>query len=892
MKLIHAHIENFGKLQDYDLHFTDGLNKVVYDNGWGKSTLVAFIRVMLYGFENERKRSEVENERKRFEPWQGGTYGGSLVFEQDGKQYRIERVFEKNNDSFELYDNETNLPMDDYSENIGEELFGIDRESFSRTVFVGQQDCSTEATSQINSKIGNVSAETADMAMFDKAATALHNEQNRISARRATGELAKLRNKIAEKESFIGNKSNLEASYENATRNIAQCQEQIKEQEGIIRACDKQLEEAAEKNRLLADKKDYSTKIEEKNQAENKLKALQAKFPKSAPSLDEIDSIITAAGNANGLTQFAEGTELSREEKKEYVSLQLRFGKGVPSDEELHIIEAAVDQIEELREEKQIGVLSDEDLQEYYDLEKQFSLGVPEEDRINQLIDDWNTENNLNNRLYGLNSQYDGLANRLRVAATSKKAEAERKAKEQYDTEKKTALVIMAAGIAVFLLGLFAYLKFNVAWWLLLLLAGLAVIAYGYFLKMPKESMISDIDYEGKDYENDPNLRELADTIQTAKNQLEEIKETRTSFLTKYGLNHNRADDLGWFYELLEDVRAYNYLEERLHTQVDFQKTLHYLTEPVTDFFEKYKMDDKTGNYSGDLFRLKNMLARYQNYKETVKKQKATRNQLENEQLIVKDFLKKYDLKSEEVDLTSIRDDVIALESARTAFENRKAAVEAFEAEHDMQAIRLLEDYEEADLDSVKEAKQEANDALGRLFTALKESADNEGKLAASLQEIEEAEEELKALQEQERALAWRQTIVNKTADYLVEAKNNFLKKYLAPMQNAFDQYFELLSGENTDVYELDAQLNISKRANGKLRNVDLLSEGYKDLVGLCRRMAMVDAMYEEEKPFLVFDDPFVNLDDEKLECGLDFMKDISRKYQVIYTTCHTSRTV
>ncbi|MBQ3051234.1 MAG: hypothetical protein IJC96_05025, partial [Clostridia bacterium] len=190
-----------------------------------------------------------------------------------------------------------------------------------------------------------------------------------------------------------------------------------------------------------------------------------------------------------------------------------------------------------------------------------------------------------------------------------------------------------------------------------------------------------------------------------------------------------------------------------------------------------------------------------------------------------------------------------------------------------------------------KETKQEANEALRRLSSAMRESAENEEKLAASLQEIEEAEEELKLLQEQEKALAWRQTIVNKTAEYLVEAKNNFLKKYLAPMQNAFDQYFELLSGENTDVYELDAQLNISKRANGKLRNVDLLSEGYKDLVGLCRRMAMVDAMYEEEKPFLIFDDPFVNLDDEKLECGLDFMKDISRKYQVIYTTCHTSRT-
>ena len=504
MKLIHAHIENFGKLQDYDLDFTDGLNKVVYDNGWGKSTLVAFIRVMLYGFENERKRSEIENERKRFEPWQGGTYGGFLVFEQDGKKYRVERVFEKNNDSFELYDNETNLPLDDYSEKIGEELFGIDRESFSRTVFVGQQDCSTEATSQINSKIGNVSAETADMAMFDKAAVALHNEQNRISARRATGELAKLRNKIAERESFIGNKSNLESSYENASANIATCQEQIKEQEEIIRTCDKQLEEAAKKNRLLADKKDYSTKIEERNQAEQNLKNAQRQFPQNAPTLDEIDEIISVAGNAEGLTQVAEGTKLSEEERKEYINLQVRFNKGLPTTEELQTMGEAIDEVEELRAEKQIGVLSDDELQQYANLERRFSLGVPKEEAVSQLVNDWDTAMGLNNRLYGLSSQYEGLANRHRVAAASKKAEAERKAKEQYDTEKKNAIIIMAAGLVTLLLGLFAYVKLNAAWWLLLLLVGLAVIGFGYFLKMPKKSMISDVDYEGKDYENDP----------------------------------------------------------------------------------------------------------------------------------------------------------------------------------------------------------------------------------------------------------------------------------------------------------------------------------------------------------------------------------------------------
>ena len=68
MKLIKCHIENFGKLSDFTYDFTDGCNTVCEENGWGKSTLAAFLRVMLFGFRNEGKRDPLENERKRYSP--------------------------------------------------------------------------------------------------------------------------------------------------------------------------------------------------------------------------------------------------------------------------------------------------------------------------------------------------------------------------------------------------------------------------------------------------------------------------------------------------------------------------------------------------------------------------------------------------------------------------------------------------------------------------------------------------------------------------------------------------------------------------------------------------------------------------------------------------------
>ena len=78
MKLISCHIDNFGKLSDFDYEFNDSVNVICEENGWGKSTLSAFLRVMLYGFENEIARDSFKCERKRYKPWGGGVYGGKI----------------------------------------------------------------------------------------------------------------------------------------------------------------------------------------------------------------------------------------------------------------------------------------------------------------------------------------------------------------------------------------------------------------------------------------------------------------------------------------------------------------------------------------------------------------------------------------------------------------------------------------------------------------------------------------------------------------------------------------------------------------------------------------------------------------------------------------------
>ena len=93
MKLISMHVDNFGGLRSYDYDFSEGLNVILQDNGWGKTTMAAFLKAMLYGFDSKRSKDITENERKKYYPWQGGSYGGTLDFEAEKNNYRIYRTF-------------------------------------------------------------------------------------------------------------------------------------------------------------------------------------------------------------------------------------------------------------------------------------------------------------------------------------------------------------------------------------------------------------------------------------------------------------------------------------------------------------------------------------------------------------------------------------------------------------------------------------------------------------------------------------------------------------------------------------------------------------------------------------------------------------------------------
>ena len=99
MKLISYHIENYGKLQEQDGTFENGVSCFYEENGHGKTTLTSFIKAMFYGLPSYTAKSKNFEDRQHFYPFAGGKFGGNITFEKDGKTYRIERFFDEKSEA-------------------------------------------------------------------------------------------------------------------------------------------------------------------------------------------------------------------------------------------------------------------------------------------------------------------------------------------------------------------------------------------------------------------------------------------------------------------------------------------------------------------------------------------------------------------------------------------------------------------------------------------------------------------------------------------------------------------------------------------------------------------------------------------------------------------------
>ena len=646
MKLLSCHVENFGKLSDFSYIFEEDLNVLLAENGWGKSTLAAFLKVMFYGFEGENRKSEDGNERLRYKPWNGGTYGGSVNFSKGDREYRIHRSFgmRKKEDTFLLFDDKTGLPSSDFTESVGEELFGIDRASFTRTVFWSQQDHMTEATAMIQAKIGDLTAGESDLPDYDRAIRLVQREIDRLSPDRSSGQIRKKEARASVLEAESARIPQLKRQLAEST---AAHQDLTAQLDGIRRerqewmAAERAAQAAAIAEGPLGDVRSASSADDSKRAV------LTARLTASRKRLESLQRIRHRTA--------AEG----HREREEYLRVQK----------------------ERAREERSASL------------------------------------------------------------AMSRSA--------------RTLRIITASALAASLL--FFVLVGTKALPLPFIAAGIILLAGGLF------AAFQNVKANSGELPAAPHLEDLRQEESALRASLQRLSSRMKQ------------------------------MEAQIREETQSQRAL------------KARLDriPASSSRSGD---------------------GSTGTGRPGSAALFADELAEFDRREEE--------------------------------------------------------------CRGQLTRAEHRTED----LRRQIRECLDSEEQLAVLRKELITLRRQYDTCVRTASFLEEARSSFNSRYMNPFLRSFRRHYGMLTGESAQDLQTNADFGISVMSEGLPRDPSLMSEGTRDLISLCRRMAMIDAMYPGEKPFLVLDDPFSNLDDERVNGGMRFLRDASLEYQILYLTCHESR--
>lgn len=265
-----GHIAQFGKWKDADFSFSPGKNSFLWDNGYGKTSFIYFFKLMFYGVSGDRKQDLEENERKHYMPFQGASFGGRIIFRIGEKRYRLERSFglKKSEDSFRLFDEDSGKESKDYSENIGEELFSLDAESFQRVCLISHEDLHFSMNSRMHAKLGNVAEDQEDMKKFQQVQTILKDGINALSPNRRTGNIFKLKMQEEELSSGLYGKEALENAVLSIEKEVLSLTEKEARRKEEGKALEAELSQRISEKDSLGKWMSYAQKKEEWEKAE------------------------------------------------------------------------------------------------------------------------------------------------------------------------------------------------------------------------------------------------------------------------------------------------------------------------------------------------------------------------------------------------------------------------------------------------------------------------------------------------------------------------------------------------------------------------------------------------------------------------------------------------
>ena len=778
MRIKKLYIENFGGIYDQTIEMT-ACTRIVGGNGFGKSTTAAFIRIMLYGFEGESKRTIIENERKRWEPWQGGVYGGSMTFEEKGRVYTVRRTFGRKaiEDTFELIDEATNLPSDDYSTELGRELMGVDSQSYMRSAYIGQNDVITNTTGDINNKIGNIADNTRDLDCYEKAHDRIADLLNKRHPGKATGSIRKHKDGVATLRQKVNSGSSIEDTLRKQDDMVRSLTAEYDEYDVKIGEYEV-LSEKIAKYKDISEKLTAHDKYEEdvnnsKRQIEEELEAFGV-----LPLESDIDEKLSVASGLSVERENIAAMEPDEDEKREYELLKDKFYEK-PLDRATHL------EITGLWRGRDMRLLEEQRR------ESEFSALQNERDAV-----------------------------KLSMRTLPKGAVA--------------GIIMIVASMLMAILSLLLLPSNTLR--LIGAIVSAVILAAGIIVTVFTIKKRND----------------------AAAAECEELEAGLAEMEKK----------------ITEDIRSRNDMDKRVKD---------YLTDYGCVFREESALDE--------LLRLQDEAGKYDDMNKRLEDIRAKKKEFEDKRRMLATFVTRWNYSAEDDFVASLKDLLRRLntyQNDQKTLEKQINTLREYDESNNIEELRQVEKPDESlSLAELTEKIRSLRAAQGEV----KQNLDvvlNQRK--AMMERFDEWVNDKALLAEEEEALCLEERnyeLLKLSGKYLTEAKEAMTAKYMKPLMDSFSRYYSKISGKDASEYSMDANIEISTVELGHKRDVRLYSVGCQDLVGFCMRMALVDAMYKDDKPVLILDDPFVNFDSERKRAADTLLKEITKTYQVVYFTCN-----
>ncbi|MCR5610016.1 MAG: AAA family ATPase [Lachnospiraceae bacterium] len=942
MRLLRCYVENFGGISDFEYDFSKNLNIINEENGWGKTTFAVFIKSMFYGMETSTKRKIDENERKKYTPWNGQRFGGNIEFEVNGNEYRVERYFGKRDrdDYFALINLKTNLESDDFTENLGEEIFKIDKEAFERSIYIPQQKISVETNDSLSAKLTNIMESDYDINRFENAIARLDDASKVFKKKKGDkGRLFDLEEEVKFTKRELEDCKSYEKSYEELEEMVKKQSKARENLSGILEKIEDNIKNVASFAENNAKKAYYDQLCTEFIEKDKLLQEAEDFFKNGTPEISEVISYEEKAKQLASYRIALMQSVVSNDERNEYEDLKNVFSNGIPEDSKFLECEAAIDRISKLDGDIKAHSLTTEEEREYNSLnyifarEGDFQRVIDDNtDKYKRYVDIGAEIERENSSLIGLESWRDNNA----------------KDEERAIPITRLEIYIALTGVIAMIIGIILMASKSPkagSIFIGISISALSALVLVYtrrrwvspeleeLIAKNEEDIlntrrnINNLEIEKKTISNE--LSDFADKFQES-TKMNYMMGSLSSISSKYDnylnvANKKRFNDsklTGLLGEFEKNVNIVEGLIDKYADKIGYVKDENegYIRKDVINNSDTKKIDNKFGKKYNlwknnkdsikdmkwrDVLRVikdkKDRFVKLNNRVDEYERNYNLMNSLEPEiGLFVRKYFDNINPNAYEDYLTTIKNKLNDMKKVETDHHTLYEKLNKFKQENDMDKLMANPD----NFASMEELQAERNRILAQMnqvrddYDILKNRYNEYGDIVAKRPELETQLERAKNnLSEAEH----KYDILIKTKSFLEKAKEEFSARYLTGLNNGFVKYVKILSGEFPEgdmtkqclkSASLDTSLNVHIKAYGTTKSVEYLSTGSRDLLGICSRLALVDAMYEGEKPFIILDDPFVNLDEEKILNALIFLEQISSDYQIIYFACHPSRVV